>query len=133
MSVKLSDTQQKLLHDKNFASLGTINKDGSLQVTPVWVDYDGTAVLINTEEKRLKTRNMKRDGRVSVSVLDMANPYQYLEIRGRVTKMTTDGASDEIDRFAKKYLGQDKYPYHQPGDVRVSVRIEPERLSGNIA
>jgi PPOX class probable F420-dependent enzyme len=133
MAAKLSDAQQKLLKGKNFASIVTLNRDGSPQVTPVWVEYDGDNVIINTEEKRKKTKNMKRDPRVALSVLDMANPYQYVEIRGRVADMTTAGANAVIDSLAKKYLGQDKYPYNQPGDVRVTVKIQPERVSGNVA
>ncbi|MDP9236531.1 MAG: PPOX class F420-dependent oxidoreductase [Chloroflexota bacterium] len=133
MAAKLTDAQQKLLKAKNFADIATLNKDGSAQVTPVWVEYDGDNVIINTEEKRQKTKNMKRDPRVTLSVIDMANPYQYVQIRGRVAEMTTAGADAVIDSLAKKYLGQDKYPYTQPGDVRVTVKIQPERVSGNVA
>lgn len=133
MAAKLSPAQQKVIKDKNFAHLATLNQDGSPQVTPVWVEYDGQHLIINTEEKRKKTRNMRRNPRVSLSVQDMANPYQYVEVRGRVTEMTTEGADDVIDSLAKKYLGQDKYPYNQPGDVRVTVKIEPQRVSGNVA
>ncbi len=130
MAAKLSDTQKKMLMDKNFASIATLNKDGSPQVTPVWVDYDGTHVLINTEDKRLKTRNMRRDARVSLSVQDMVNPYQYVEIRGRVVELTPEGGAAHIDKMAKKYMGQDKYPFTKPGDVRIIVKIEPDKISG---
>ncbi len=129
MAVKLNDAQKKLLAEgQNFAQLATVNKDGSPQVTPVWIDFDGTYVLVNSEQRRRKTRNVKRDPRVAVTILEPGNPYQYMEIRGRVAEVTTDGAAAHIDKMAKKYLGQDKYPYNQPDDVRVIFKIEPERL-----
>jgi PPOX class probable F420-dependent enzyme len=131
MAAKLTQKQIALLTDgKNFASVGTLMPDGSPQVTPVWIDWDGSHVVFNTEEKRAKVRNLKRDPRLTVTVLNEANPYEYVEIRGRVVDMTTDGAAAHIDKMAKKYLGQDKYPLNQPGDVRVIVKIEPERVSG---
>lgn len=129
MAVKLNDAQKKLLAEgQNFAQLATVNKDGSPQVTPVWIDFDGTYVLVNSEQKRRKVRNVKRQPRVAISILEPGNPYQYMEIRGRVAELTTDGAAAHIDKMAKKYLGQDKYPYNQPGDVRVIFKIEPERV-----
>jgi len=128
--VALSDKQRQLLDGKNFAYLGTINPDGSPQVTPVWVEYDGTHVIVNSEAKRAKIRNVKRDPRVSVSIADAANPYQYIEIRGKVVEVTDQGGFEGIDRLAKKYIGQDKYPWNKPGDVRVVVKIAPEKISG---
>jgi PPOX class probable F420-dependent enzyme len=127
----LTEKQRKLLTEgKNFAHVATLMKDGSAQVTPVWIDYDGTHVIFNTEQKRLKTRNLKRDPRVALSVADSGNQYEYVEIRGRVVEMTTEGADAHIDAMAKKYLGQDKYPYTQPGDVRVIVKIAVESTTG---
>jgi PPOX class probable F420-dependent enzyme len=117
-----------LAEGQNFALLATANKDGSPQVTPVWIDFDGTYVLVNSEQRRRKTRNVKRNPRVAVTILEPGNPYQYMEIRGRVAEVTTDGAAAHIDKMAKKYLGQDKYPYNQPDDVRVIFKIEPERV-----
>ena len=130
MAVQLNDEQKKFLLDKNFVNLATLMKDGSPQVTPVWVDFDGKHVLVNSERKRTKVRNMKRDPRVAVSVFDMSNPYNFVEIRGRVVDITTDGAADHIDKMAKKYMGQDKYPFNGPGDVRVIIKIEPEKVAG---
>jgi len=130
MAVQLNDEQKKFLLDKNFVNLATLMKDGSPQVTPVWVDFDGKHVLVNSEQKRVKVRNMKRDPRVGVAVFDMANPYNFIEIRGRVVDITTDGAADHIDKMAKKYMGQDKYPFNGPGDVRVIIKIEPEKVAG---
>jgi PPOX class probable F420-dependent enzyme len=131
MAVKLTDEQAKLLHDpKAFIHLATINKDGSPQVSPVWVDYDGTHVVINSEQKRRKVRNMKRDPRVSFSVQDPANAYHYIEIRGRAVEITPNGGFEGIDKLAKKYMGVDKYPGNQPGDVRVVIKIEPDHVTG---
>jgi PPOX class probable F420-dependent enzyme len=130
MTIKLTADQEKLLHDKNFAHVATLNPDGSPQVTPVWVEYDGTNVIINSEQKRKKVKNMERDPRVSLSIADAANPYKYIEIRGKVVAMTTEGANDVIDQLAKKYMNADKYPYHRPGDVRVTIKIAPELVKG---
>ena len=131
MAVQLTDAQKKLLAEgTNFVHFATVNKDGSPQVTPVWVDFDGTHVLVNTEEKRRKVRNVKRDPRIALNVLAPGNPYQYTEIRGRVVEITAAGGAEHIDKMAKKYMGVDKYPYNQPGDVRVILKIVPEHVSG---
>ena len=131
MTLTLNDEQAKLLRDtKSFIHLATINSDGSPQVSPVWVDFDGTNIVINSERKRRKVRNMKRDPRVSFSVQDPANPYHYVEIRGRVVSITPEGGFEHIDKLAKKYMGVDKYPNNQPGDVRVVIKIEPEHVTG---
>jgi PPOX class probable F420-dependent enzyme len=130
MAVQLTDAQKKFLTDKNFGHIATLNKDGSPQVTPVWVEFDGTHVIVNSEMKRRKGRNLKRDPRVSLSIQDGANPYQYIEIRGRVTQITDKGGAEGIDRLAKKYMGVDKYPLNVPGDVRVVIRIVPEHVAG---
>ena len=111
-----------------FAHLVTLMPDGSPQVTPVWVDLDGNTVIINTAKGRLKDRNMKRDPRVALAVSDPANPYRYLQVRGRVSDSTEDGADAHIDKMAKKYLNQDSYPGRQPGEVRVLYRITPEHV-----
>ena len=130
MPVQLTDAQKKFLTDKNFAHIATINKDGSPQVTPVWVELDGIHVIVNSEITRRKVRNLKRDPRVSLSVQDDANPYQYIEIRGRVTEITDKGGDAGIDKLAKKYMGVDKYPLNKPGDVRVVIKIVPEHVAG---
>ena len=123
-------THTDLLRDKlAFAQLATLNPDGSPQVTPVWVDYDGRYVLINTAEGRQKDRNLQRDRRVALSITDPDNPYRYLEIRGRVVEITEQGADANIDKLAKKYLGVDKYPYRQPSETRVIYKIQSEHTS----
>lgn len=120
-----------LFRKKAFASLATVMPDGRPQVTPVWVDFDGRHVLVNSARGRKKDQNMRRDPRVSLAILDPDNPYRYLEIRGRVTEVTEQGASQHIDKMAKKYLDKDKYPFAQPGEVRVLYKIEPEHVSSN--
>jgi PPOX class probable F420-dependent enzyme len=120
-----------LLQKKAFANLATLMPDGRPQVTPVWFDYDGKYFIVNTAKGRVKDRNMRRDPRVSLAIMDPDNPYRYLEVRGRVAEVTEDGAAAHIDKMAKKYLGIDKYPYAQPGEQRVMFKIEPERLCSN--
>ena len=97
-----------LFRKKAFANLATLMPNGSPQVTPVWVDYDGQHVIINTAEGRQKDKNLQRDGRVALSILDPENPYRYLEVRGHVAQRTREGADQHIDAMARKYLGQDK-------------------------
>ena len=110
---------------KAFANLATVMPDGSPQVTPVWVDYKGGLVRVNTAKGRVKARNMKEGSRVALAILDPDNPYRHLQIRGRVKRVTEQGADAHIDALAKKYLGQDKYPHRQPGEVRLMYEIEP--------
>jgi PPOX class probable F420-dependent enzyme len=130
MTAQLSADQRQLMEGKNFAHLATVNPDGSPQVTPVWIEMDGDTIVVNSEKKRKKVKNMEREPRVALSVADAANPYKYVEIRGRVLEITEKGAFEGIDRLAKKYIGQDKYPWNKPDDVRVIIRIDPEKVSG---
>lgn len=118
-----------LFQKKAFANLATVMEDGSPQVTPVWCDYDGSSVLINTARGRVKDRNMRRNPQVSMSIMDPENPYRYLEIRGKVAEATEQGADQHIDKMAKKYLGADKYPYRSANEVRVIFKIRPEKVS----
>ena len=120
-----------LLNKPAFAQLATLNPDGSPQVTPVWVDFDGTNLVINTARGRVKTKNLAREPRVAVSIPDPENPYRYLGIQGRVVEMTEKGADAHIDKMAKKYLGKDTYPFRAPGEVRVIVKIAPEKVHTN--
>jgi PPOX class probable F420-dependent enzyme len=99
--------------------------DGQPQVTPVWVEFDGRHVIVNTAEGRQKDKNLQRDKRVALSLIDPENPYRYLEVRGEVVERTHNGADANIDGLAKKYLGKDKYPFRQPDEVRVIYKIEP--------
>ena len=124
------DTYRDLFDKKGFAHLATVGADGKPQVTPVWCDFDGTHVRINTARGRVKEKHLARNPRVALSVLDPDNPYRYVQVQGRVAEMTEQGADAHIDALAKKYIGQDRYPYRQPGEVRVMVKIAPERVQG---
>ena len=129
MAAVIPEKYVDLFSKKAFANLATVNPDGTPQVTPVWVDYDGTHVLVNSARGRRKDKNMETNPAVALSILDPDNPYRYLEVRGRVAEITEDGADEHIDKMAKKYLGQDKYPFRQPGEVRVIFKIEPLHTS----
>ena len=118
-----------LFEKKVFANLATVMPNGAPQVTPVWVDFDGENVLVNTAEGRQKDKNLQREPRVSLALLDPDNPYRYLEVRGRVVERTHNGADDHINKMAKKYLGKDVYPFRQPGEVRALYKIRPEHFS----
>ncbi len=114
----------KILEGKNFASLATINSDGSPQVSVVWIDYKDNHILINTARNRIKTNNMERDPRVSISVTDAQNPYYQITFKGIVKNISESNADDHIHSLAKKYLNQDKYPISDK-EIRVIVSIEP--------
>lgn len=121
---KLTDDHVKLLRRPVFAHVATVMDDGTPQSTPVWIDTDGTAVLFNTAKGRTKTHNIERRPVVAISVVNDENPYEMLQIRGRA-ELIEQGADDHIDAMAKKYLGEDTYPFRQPGEERVIVRVEP--------
>jgi len=110
---------------KAVANLATLMPDGSPQVTPVWVDFDGVHIRVNSARGRQKDRNMKRNPMVSMAISDPENPFRYLEVRGRVAEITEEGAREHIDSLAKKYIGVDKYPYSKSDEVRVLYKIEP--------
>ena len=112
-----------------FAHLATLMADGSPQVTPVWVDYDGAYVRVNSAKGRVKDKNMRRDKRVALSIQDPDNPYRYLAVRGEVAEITENGADAHIDALAKKYLGKERYPFRSPGEVRVIYKIRADKVS----
>jgi len=124
--VAIPDQYLDLLQQKKaLANLATVMPDGSPQVTPVWFDFAGGLVRVNSAKGRVKVRNMSEGARVALAIVDPENPYRYIQIRGRVARVTEQGASEHIDSLSKKYLGKDKYPFGQPGDVRVTFEIEP--------
>ena len=125
MAVIPEKYQDLLSGKKAFASIATVLSDGSPQVTPVWFDYQNGRIRVNTEKKRVKARTLKLGAPVALAILDPDNPYRYLQVRGKVVSANENGADAHIDSLAKKYLGQDKYPFSQPGDVRVMYEIEP--------
>ena len=129
MPVTLSEGVKKLFLEPNFAHLATLMSDGSPQVTPVWVDLEDGRILVNTAEGRVKPRNVRRDPRVAISIANQQNPYSAAFIRGRVVKITHEGAEESIDKLAKKYIGQEPYPWRQPGEKRVILLVEPEHVS----
>ena len=118
----------KLFDGKNFAFLATVKKDGSPQVTPTWIDRENNIILINTAKGRLKHKNVTRDPRVSISLVDDQNPYSMVTIRGRVIEQISESANKHIDKLARKYLNTDKYPSHSPGVKRVILKIKPEKI-----
>lgn len=124
----LTQKQAQLLLDRNVGSIATVNADGSPHVTPVWVDWDGEAVLVNTLRGRVKERNIARHPRVEILVYNLENPYQYVRVSGNA-EFVEENAEEHIDALARKYLGEDSYPWRAPGDTRVIVRVRPDRVS----
>lgn len=116
-----------IFEKKAFGHAATLMKDGSPQVSPVWVEFDGEKelVLFNTSRNRSKERNLTRDPRIAFSTQDPDNPYSVIGFRGRVVEITEEGAIDHINKMAQKYLDQEKYPWLQPGEVRVIVKVRP--------
>ncbi len=104
-----------LLSKKSFAHVATVGRDGAPQVTPVWIDYDGTHVRFNTARGRVKDKNLQRNPKIALSIQDPDNPYRYL-------------ADEHIDALAKKYTGQDRYGHRRPGEVRITVKVLPEKI-----
>ncbi|MCS7059664.1 MAG: PPOX class F420-dependent oxidoreductase [Anaerolineae bacterium] len=126
----LLEGYKDLFNKRAFAHLATLMPDGSPQVTPVWVDFDGVHVIVNTARGRQKDRNLQHDARVAIEIQDPDNPYRYVQIRGRVVEMTEEGADANIDQLAFKYTGSPTYQFRQPGERRVMVKIRPEKVSG---
>ena len=130
MAANLDNYLDLLQQKKAIAGLATVMPDGTPQVTPVWFDYVGGKVRVNTAKGRVKARNLKPGAPVALAIVDPDNPYRYVQIRGRVSSATEAGADAHIDSLAKKYLGKDKYPFRQPGEVRIMYEIEPGSVSG---
>ena len=126
----IPENDRDLFTKKAFAHLATVGRDGAPQVTPVWVDWDGTHVRFNTAKGRVKDRKLRNNPRVALSIQDPDNPYPYVQVQGRVIAMTESGADAHIDALAKRYLGQDRYPFRRPDEVRVTVKVAPERVQG---
>jgi PPOX class probable F420-dependent enzyme len=127
---KLTEMQAKLFTDRNWGVIATIREDGSPHVTPVWIDYDGEAVLVNSAHGRTKVKNIQRDPRATVTVLPAENQQSgYVMVSGPA-ELVDEGAREHIDKLAKKYLGKDSYPYLGPGERRVIIKIYPEIVDG---
>lgn len=125
----LSDSVKKLIESKTYANIATLMPDGTPQVTQTWVDHEGDLVLINTFEGSQKHRNVQRNPKIGLDVVDPANPYNVAMIRGVVKEITFDSAEEHADKMAKKYLGTEKYEMRRPGVRRVLIKIEPTHAS----
>lgn len=125
----IPDSHDDLLQKNGYLHLASLGPSGEPQVHPVWYEWDGTHLLVSTTRTRQKTKNLARDGRVAGSILDPDNPYRYIEIRGVVDSIEDDPPSDLINRLAKKYLNEDKYPWDTPDPQRVIVKIRPEKAN----
>lgn len=119
---------EELLRAKNFGDVATLRSDGSVHCVPVWVDVQDGRPTLNTAEGRAWPRNLARDPRVTLTVQNAENPYEYVSIRGRVADFTREGADEHIDALAKKYLDADAYPFRRPGEQRVIVHVQPESV-----
>jgi len=126
--MKLTPKVKQLIDGKNFASAATIMPDGSPQAATVWIDRDGDTIILNAAESRQRTRNLKRDPRVAISIYDQDNPYSSASIRGKAIEITEKGGEEHIDKMNMKYHGNPKYPYHMPSDPRVLIRVEATRI-----
>jgi len=129
MASPIPDKYLDLFQKKAFAHVATIMPDGSPQVTPVWVDYDGRYVRINSARGRTKDKNLRRNPNVALAIQDPDNPYRYLQVRGRVVEITEAGADDHINKLSQKYVGKPVYEGRQPGEVRVMYKIDPLKAS----
>ena len=125
---EIDDSVKQLLTGKNFAFVATLMKDGTPQITPTWIDFDGKFILINTAEGRVKQKNVSRNPHVAISIVDQNNPYVMLTVRGKVIEQTTSGADDHIDKLAKRYLGVDKYPFRSQNEKRILLKVQPDKV-----
>jgi PPOX class probable F420-dependent enzyme len=123
----LDDKEKKFLEQPFVGTVTTLRQDGSPHSTIVWVDVDGDELSFNTASGRAKPRHLERDPRISLLVVDPENTYKWVSVSG-TAELTTDGADGQIDKLAKKYLGQDEYPWRNPEEQRITVRINPEHV-----
>jgi len=128
LAVKLDSNAIRLIEGKNFGHLATLMPDGSPHVTPMWVDHEADLILVNTAMGRVKQKNVTKDQRVTISIIDQNNPYDRVILVGRVVAQTFEGADAHIDKLAKKYTGANKYQRSRPGEKRVIFKIEPVKI-----
>jgi len=124
----IPESHRDLLRSKALAMLATVNAEGLPQVTPVWFDTEGDDIVFNTARGRMKDKNLQRHPHVALAIVDPANPYRYLQVRGVIADVSEKGANDVINRLAKKYIDKDVYPWGKPGEVRVTYRVRPEKV-----
>lgn len=129
MAAEIPEEARKVLEQPNFAHVATLMEDGSPQLTPVWVKTDDGHVTFNTAKGRLKEKNLRRDPRLAISITPAGEEYSPLLIRGKMVEITEEGADEDIDALAKKYLDEDTYPFREPGEQRLIVTVEPEKVS----
>lgn len=129
MATRLTDVHREILDKKVFAFVTTLNPDGSPQTTPVWVDHDGERIRFNTARGRIKARNLERDPRISVAMVDPDDPYTRVLIVRGTARLLDEGAEEHIDRLTKKYTGQDTFPWRVPGQRRVTIEVIPDRIT----
>lgn len=129
MTVHLSNDVLALLREPSYAQLATLMPDGSPQVTQVWIETDGEHIIVNTAVGHQKERNVRRDPRVAINLVDPNDQARQAAIRGQVVEMTTTGAAEQINTLAKKYLGMDHYPFGSPDETRITLKIAPEHVS----
>jgi len=120
-----------ILEAPNFAFVATPRKDGTILNVPVWVDVEGDKVVLNSAEGRAWPANLRRTGQITVTVANGENPYEFVSVTGHLDSEDTETADDHINAMAKKYLGQDEYPFRQPGEERVKFTIAPDRVYFN--
>lgn len=118
---------QELLSNPNYAVVSTLNRDGSIHQTVVWVSSEGDSVAVNSAIGRIWPSNLERDPRISVLVQETGNPYHFVEIRGTATA-SRGGADEHINALAKKYIDEDEYPYRQPGEERIKLTVKPDHV-----
>ncbi|MBZ0285338.1 MAG: PPOX class F420-dependent oxidoreductase [Anaerolineae bacterium] len=132
MTAAIPEAFLDLFKKRAFAHFATIMADGTPQVTPVWVDFDGEYVLVNSRVGRTKNRNVQDRPAVAIEISDPENPYRYLMIRGTVVAVETMPDDTHIDSLAKRYLGLDRYPWGQPGEVRQIFKIRPDHVVARV-
>jgi PPOX class probable F420-dependent enzyme len=127
--MKLTDQVKKLIDGKNFASVATLMPDGSPQVAPVWVDREGDIVILNSTKSRQRTKNLKRDPRIAITIYDQNNPYSNVSLRGKAIEITEEGGEDHIDKLNMKYHGSPNYPRHNTKDPRTLFKVRVDRIA----
>lgn len=133
MAQTIEGRVRELIEAPNFVYIATLRKDGTPHVVPAWIDIEDDTIVVNSAQGRAWPANLERDGRVTLTVPDKDNPYEYVTIRGKLANATTDGADEHIDKLAMKYMGQESYPFRQEGEVRMKFSIEPEEIKHHAA
>jgi PPOX class probable F420-dependent enzyme len=120
----------RLFQFRNLAYVGTLSKDGSPHITPVWAEMVEDLILINTFEESAKIRHISKDNRIALSIVEQNNPFNMVSIKGKIVEQTTEGADEHLKKLAKRYLGIGKYYYRKPNHKRVILKIKPEKIMG---